>query len=260
MHNQSKKSSAVLYYLTSITNLLRNSSFWKAPLLLAASSLSFLSDKIKSINLEISVGIVIRVGQEEFFVKNLMDYWTLKEVVIDDVYRIRKTIKSGQTVIDIGASVGDFSIMAYKQGARRVLSYECDPDRISLFEKNLKLHQARTQDQLRHRTPTQSQVLPIELHKSAASSLDQIFEENQLTSCDLLKIDCEGCEYQVLSEAKESISRVSQIAMECHLFNREMRQKYQDMISFLKNSGFELEIESNPVHEDICYLFAQNKY
>ena len=80
--------SAFKYYLTSSVSLIFKINFIRLP--------------------------IIKVNNLLFYVKNFMDIWTIKEVVIDRQYEIFRKIQSGDTVIDIGCGIGDFSIVAEK--------------------------------------------------------------------------------------------------------------------------------------------------
>ena len=49
------------------------------------------------------------------------------------------------------------------------------------------------------------------------TTLDDIFFENNVECCDLLKMDCEGAEYEIiLSASMETLKKISQIIMEYH--------------------------------------------
>jgi len=95
--------SALKYYLSSIPSLINNFNFWsfaiiffKKPILIKTS---------KKINL---------------YVNNLMDIWTIKEVVVDQCYEKFRNVKKNDVVIDIGASIGDFSILSSKKRAKKI--------------------------------------------------------------------------------------------------------------------------------------------
>src|SRR3972149_8406106 len=113
---------AVNYYLSSIPTLFKGMDYFSIPTLLFKNPLL--------LNLR---------GGMRLYVENLMDIWTIKEVVLDRQYEQVREIKKGGIVIDIGASLGDFSILAAKQ-ANRVYAFECNPKRVRLMKKNLRLN------------------------------------------------------------------------------------------------------------------------
>lgn len=180
-----------------------------------------------------------------------MDLWTLKEVIADDVYQLKNFVANNVEVeggrrdvlIDIGASIGDFAVLAEKAKFKKIVAYEPDKDRTNLCKKNLKLNKCTR----------------VELFTKEAKSLDEIFKTHQLKHCDFLKIDCEGYEYQILKKSNKSIKKVRFIAMEAHLFNKSMLRNFNWLKKMLQQNGFSISIIPNPVHQNICYLFAENK-
>lgn len=216
------RSFAWLYYLFSLKDLLLVTSFWRSLPLFLGSEVDMTID-----------GITLKIN-------SLIDYWTLKEVLIDDVYQVKNKIKKGDVVIDVGASVGDYSLLSEKLGAKKVLAYECCDDRLELIKKNLNINCSKN----------------VKVFSKKAKSLDEIFQENNLNRCDFLKIDCEGCEYQLLKNSKGSIDKIKNISMEFHLFDDQMKKEFQKLKIFLEKSGFNLKEVQNPVHKNIGYLYA----
>jgi len=74
------------------------------------------------------------------------------------------------------------------------------------------------------------------------TTLDDIFFENNVECCDLLKMDCEGAEYEIiLSASMETLKKISQIIMEYHApecFGLDDRNLLNDLVARLKVSGF----------------------
>jgi len=216
------KFSALKYYFFSIFDLVSNFNFWLFPFLLIKKPLLI---KVKNHGV--------------FYVSNFMDIWTLKETLIDKQYEKFNKIEKDDLVIDIGAAIGDFSISASKR-ANKVIAYECDPERVMLMEKNIKLHQAKN----------------IIVKDEKALSLNQILEK--LKKVDFLKVDCEGCEYQIFKNAQKSaLDKIEYIAMETHLFDEKMQANFLKLIKSFEKNGFLITVVDNQVHDYICYLFAK---
>jgi len=93
------------YYLQSISPILRKTNFWIIPFCLFKKELIF---KVKK-----------NQNQFYFYVKSLIDIWVVKEVILDNQYQELRKIKKNDFVIDIGASIGDFSILASKQAREK---------------------------------------------------------------------------------------------------------------------------------------------
>ena len=65
---------------------------------------------------------------------------------------------------------------------------------------------------------------------------------------DVLKIDCEGCEYQLLlGSSPETLARVQRISAETHDLSKD--QTAGTLESFLTRNGFWVRRRPNPVHD-----------
>ena len=87
-------------------------------------------------------------------------------------------------------------------------------------------------------------------------SLDAIFDINRIQHCDFLKLDCEGCEFDVLLGASQStLQKISQISLEYH--DGFTQYTHADLASYLERNGFKIRLASNPVHSYLGFLYAQ---
>ena len=219
------KFNALKYYLESIKTLLQNTNYWMIPLVL------------------IRKPILISTKSIKLWVSNLMDIWTLKEVILDHQYEQIRKLKEKDIVIDIGASIGDFSILA-SINAERVYSFEINDERIFLMKKNI----------------VQNKCSNVEITKKFVTSLNPIFKEKQIIKCNFLKIDCEGGEYKIIKNTSDGVLRkVNHIAFEIHLFNKMMKKQYELLKRKLIRNQFKLVEKDNAVHNYIKFLFASRK-
>jgi hypothetical protein len=75
-----------------------------------------------------------------------------------------------------------------------------------------------------------------------AVSLPDIFASNRLDHIDLLKLDCEGAEYDILYRCPDSLlQRVNLIAMETHNGVRT-NENTEALCAFLKEKGFTIRM------------------
>ncbi len=137
-------------------------------------------------------------------------------------------------VLDVGANVGDFSIWAALAGARKVWAYEPDPANLVELRKNLALNpRASTVEVVSEAvwsetgdvwlTDEQGSVRidepPDALVGPERSVVSRHVDEVLLRAGTSLfvKIDCEGCEYDVIRAVSAgALRRADRIVMEWH--------------------------------------------
>ena len=88
-----------------------------------------------------------------------------------------------------------------------------------------------------------------------STSLQKIFEENKISSCKLLKLDCEGAEYEIIdSLPSEYLDKIQNIVMEYHSADTKP-ELVKNLIQKIKNAGF--KIKTRPHHDDMGFLVAR---
>jgi FkbM family methyltransferase len=86
-------------------------------------------------------------------------------------------------------------------------------------------------------------------------SLLSLIRRYRLKRIDLLKIDCEGSEYDILWNAPASaLNRMRRIAMECHTFRG--RRTPGRMACFLRKAGFDVRVQSDGPNDLNPIIFA----
>jgi FkbM family methyltransferase len=223
-----------------------------------------------------SIEIRLRDG-ERFLVSTLMDAWILKETVLDRQYeQVSLPLQPQWTVVDIGAALGDYAVWAGRQlSAGKLFAIEPFPRSIRLLRENLALNQIEnvivvesaiggrdgksglqlvTGEAVQHSTASISALagsLAVDV-----MSLGSFFDEMKITSCDYLKIDCEGAEYDILfNSSTDTLACIHRICMEVHDGITPYSRK--DMLKFLEEHGFTTHLTLNPVHDELAYLFAE---
>ncbi|MGB9762775.1 MAG: FkbM family methyltransferase [Minisyncoccia bacterium] len=186
----------------------------------------------------------------------------LVEIYLDEIYGSGFKNKN---VIDIGMSNGDSSIYFAKEGSERVIGLEPDKRSFDLALKNIKESQVDNivlplnkalSDQtgiieliVYDSNPNANSVDEINMVKLKDSkfkerveaiTLKEIIDMFNGENIDLLKMDCEGCEYKVLRTLpQEYFSKILNIILEYH-------NGLQDIPEILKKQGFNIKIsESN---------------
>jgi hypothetical protein len=218
--------SALKYYISSIPALLGGVNFYAIPLLLIDNKLL----------LKTKTGI-------RFYVKALIEIWTIKEVVLDRQYEEHREVRQNDVVVDIGAAIGEFSIHAAKT-AGTVYAFEMADESVQRMQDNIRINNCSN----------------INVIHQRVQSLDQIFKNHNIEKCNFLKIDCEGCEYNIFENVTSAVlDKIDYMAMEVHFFSEEMTEQYKALLELLKDKFNVIESPS-PVHSNIAFLYAIRKY
>ena len=178
--------------------------------------------------------IEIRPGKGEVFgfYENLirMDYF--KNGVALDV---------GDTVIDIGANIGCFTVMAASMvgPSGHVISIEPEPESYKLLCRNIQLNNLSNVTALNLAISDQNGLIPFNVSPNSlltsifaevdkcevggetimleSRTLEKVLDEMKIDQVQLIKMDCEGSEYGILESLRPGLaSRIKQISMEVH--------------------------------------------
>jgi FkbM family methyltransferase len=222
--------------------------------------------------------IEIRLRNGECFrISTLMDAWILKETVLDRQYEnVSVVLQPNWLVIDIGAALGDYAVWAAQQlTTGRLIAVEPFPRSVKLLCDNLKLNHVENVEVVETAIGEKDGQLSLQLvtgqavqHSTAATSasagslpvsvhsLESFFAQMKIDSCDYLKLDCEGAEYDILFNcSKDILKKIARICMEVH--DRVTPHSRDEMIEFLERNGYITRLTLNPVHNELAYLYAE---
>lgn len=168
--------------------------------------------------------------------------------------------KDNTTIIDIGANIGVYAVYAAGTSKNtKVYAYEPLPRSYSLLLKNMQRNRlqkfifpfrvgvagsrGRRQLFLANGSPfhsfyrTQEGKGHVEI---GCITLQEIFDENNIEQCDVLKIDCEGAEFEILLNTPLTyLAKIQEIRMECHDVGGGELQRAR-LLAYLKAGGFRL--------------------
>lgn len=185
----------------------------------------------------------------------VMESWWLKSYT-----RHLKNVRNDAVVIDIGAHIGTFSLFAATKYPRsHVYSFEPSPENFALLNKNIETNNLAKRITSFNIAVTDGKKKTVTLnfhpsnfgmhsvifdydlgekgerHEVKAISLEKIFYENKIKMCQILKLDCEGAEYEILfSTPKKILVKIKNIVMEYSDDDQIDKLK-----KFLKNAGFQ---------------------
>lgn len=140
-----------------------------------------------------------------------------------------------KVVIDIGANIGDSSIYFALKGARRIVAVEPDPKVYALAKKNIETNGLSDRIELVRAACANTNLDSQGNNNKPLVTLDRIIEMPAIKPS-ILKMDCEGCEYDViLSASTETLLNFSNIQIEYHLGYKNLKEK-------LEGCGFQVRI------------------
>ena len=170
--------------------------------------------------------------------QNIWDARIVREIFFDRPYVRRFVPPPGSTIVDIGGYIGDFSIYAAKYlRAGRVIVYEPTVENFAILKLNIANNGYEDRIVAVDKAVGGSSHVHLnvqieegeEVHASAyryqgaeqraisSVTLAELFEEHDLDAVDLLKIDCEGGEYDILAAAPDQLfDRVRAVVFEYH--------------------------------------------
>ena len=183
---------------------------------------------------------------------------------------------NNKVVIDIGANIGDSAIYFATNNASKVIAlepyqnnFEIAKKNISLnhFEKHIEILLAGCSNESGHINLDSDKGTPqTGLHESKTGikiplfSLKNLVDKYKINQ-GILKIDCEGCEYDSILETPDSIlQKFSHIQIEYHYGYKNLKKK-------LENAGFTVKItkpnynmnyDASPSSMFIGFLYATN--
>jgi FkbM family methyltransferase len=89
-------------------------------------------------------------------------------------------------------------------------------------------------------------------------TLDEFVKRNNISKVDLLKINIEGAELEMIQGMKESVNKISNIAVSCHDFLfKEDKRIMETMAGFLKEHGFEISYNKTGNKVTDSWIYAK---
>ena len=144
----------------------------------------------------------------------------------------KKEINLGDTVIDIGANIGYFTLIFAKLVGKtgKVISFEPDPRSFKILEKNVELNGFQNVELINKAVSNQNKKVKLfmntgdtqgsslkqteynkEFHEVEAVSLDNCLEKDE--EIKFIKIDVEGVEKEIIEGGKETLLRNKNIVL-----------------------------------------------
>jgi FkbM family methyltransferase len=177
-----------------------------------------------------------------------------------------QTISAGDTVVDIGANIGCFTIYAARAvgPTGRVIAVEPASETFSQLRRNVELNNLTNVTLVQAAVSGEPGTVTLMASENSlftslfdridgrentghseqveAITLDQILQRNGVERVDFLKVDCEGAEHSIVEKVTpETMHKFGQIAMEIHDVDGASNS---DLMNRVKGFGYTMAQDS----------------
>jgi FkbM family methyltransferase len=175
---------------------------------------------------------------------------------------------NNKTVIDVGSNIGDTPIYFALRGAKKVIGLEPFPKNYDLSNKNITANNLSDKITIllagcssekgsiminpNYESNHESRLVEFEQGiEIPLLTLEYILNQYDIPPDSILKMDCEGCENEIIISApKDILQRFSHIQIEYHSGYKILKEK-------LEKCGFSVSI-TGPVATDVLHTFLQS--
>ncbi|MEX0693247.1 MAG: FkbM family methyltransferase [Rhodospirillales bacterium] len=199
----------------------------------------------------------IRLGDVQLRVRDVMgskSIITFTEELYQDIYALQHlALKTGDVFIDVGANVGFVSMyVAKRYPEARIIAFEPAPETFRVLQNNLAENGIDNVTALNRAVnadgrPLELLIMPGDSGASnafasdavvarfkrdmggtvvsvEATTLERVFADYAIARCAVLKLDCEGAEYEILRQTNV-LERIDRVVMELHINPDELRHQ-----------------------------------
>jgi len=191
--------------------------------------------------------------------------------LIGEYKRKNFEIKTDDVVIDVGGHIGLFSLYASqfcKSG--KIFVFEPMKENFQLLSENMSSNNLSNVKPFNLAVSNSNSSRKLYLNEDAAGhsmfsessksitvnsiSLKQIFDNNNITNCDFLKLDCEGSEYEIIKNLPtEYFKKIKKMIIEYHMADTHP-ELLTELMEVLKSQQYKLEIKT--LFSDIGFIYA----
>lgn len=183
--------------------------------------------------------------------------WDLIGVIESHVLNVYgfDRLRPGSNVLDVGAGIGDFSILAARRvgPTGRVIAIEPNPEDYTVLTRNLRLNDCANVTPMNVALSESDGIAMLEFKgkrfPARTTSLANAIREAGLDTVDFVKMDIEGFEAMVVPSSLEVLGQARYIAIELH---GDQELAFQA----LSSKGFQFTAVDTPLLTARLVLFA----
>ena len=217
-------------------------------------------------------------GGPSFWVRSALEAWVVKETCIDRGYeRAGTALRRGWHVVDVGAGIGDFAVLAARRTGGVVHAYEPATSSHELLRRNLELNGVAGVTAFAQAVGATGGACWLDtsgepvLARSAAGTpaaatagecveriaLADVIGRLPTGRCDFLKMDCEGAELETLMGAEPALlDAVNRLCLEYHDFRRA--GEHRELAARLASLGRSVRLRPSPVWRETGLLYSEH--
>ena len=190
--------------------------------------------------------------------------------------------KLGDTVVDVGAHIGLYSLIAAKRvgSSGKVIAIEPDPENCKLLRGNVEINKLTNVSILELAAFSSTSKLKLYLPGKErgftklstlmanravtenfleidATTLDCLLVTQGITEVNWIKIDVEGAELEVLKGAAITLSESKDIALLIEVHNVNNMDLYSAIVKLLRSYGFDTKFERRYANGERHVLFRK---
>jgi len=216
---------------------------------------------------ETNSGFKMKIRVKSTDLMQLTTIWVIREYDIPGF-----GIKDNDIIIDIGGHIGLFTIFCKQFSNKgKIFCYEPFIENYNILEDNIKMNDLNNVISKNVAVSKIDGTIPIYLSSDESGhsileknsnsiqvesiSLKKIFDTNNIKKCNLLKLDCEGSEYEIIESLPENyFEKIDKIIIEYH-FIEKYPILFKKLVNKLELNSFILEIKK--FDDNMGLIFAQ---
>ncbi|MEI6532211.1 MAG: FkbM family methyltransferase [Candidatus Roizmanbacteria bacterium] len=222
------------------------------------------------INLFVNKEIVLEFKNGiKLYCKEIIELLIIYETMFRDDYKVHD-LKNPKYIIDVGGGIGDFSVFcAHRFPEAIVTVFEPGKASFKLLKKNILVNKLKNVVPIEAAVGNDPEYKLFMDEKNAQNStnnyknfqrsitvkgmkLDDVIKDH----VDLLKLDCEGGEYEILQNLSLSAyKKIRSISIEYH--NHIIADEDIKIAKILKEKGYIIHSKHDPYNQNIGYMYAQ---